>query len=351
MRISTLNSLTHYLVALCVLTLGGTAPLFAADASTRSHDFDFNRGYWKSHIIRTPDPFGAPSHTVELNGTVAVRPVWDGRGWLEEIEAEGPGGHWQGLTLFLFNPQSKEWSQSFIGSQEATPPSPLVGTFKNGRGELLSSDTFKDRGILVRGVWSDIKADSHRYEESYSDDGGASWHTAFSATLTRLNQAPEVAAQSEVGRSHEFDFDFGPWKTHSSRLLHPLTGSQEWTELEGTTEVEQVWGGRANLAVFKATGPSGPLELLALRWYNAAAHQWYLDFATPNVGVLGIPGVGDFKNGRGVFYDAESINGKTVLVRFSIWGISPNSAQSEQAFSADGGRTWEVNWINRYTRG
>jgi Sulfatase len=65
---------------------------------------------------------------------------------------------------------------------------------------------------------------------------------------------------------------------------------------------------------------------------------------------LGIPGVGAFKNGRGDFYDYESINGKSVLVRFSIWGITPDTAQSEQAFSDDGGKTWEVNWINRYTR-
>ena len=64
----------------------------------------------------------------------------------------------------------------------------------------------------------------------------------------------------------------------------------------------------------------------------------------------GIPCVGKFKNGRGDFYDQESINGKTVLVRFSIWSITPDTAQSEQAFSDDGGKTWETNWVNKYTR-
>ena len=53
---------------------------------------------------------------------------------------------------------------------------------------------------------------------------------------------------------------------------------------------------------------------------------------------------------RGDFYDQESINGKTILVRFSIWGITPDTAQSEQAFSDDGGKTWETNWVNKYTR-
>lgn len=150
--------------------------------------------------------------------------------------------------------------------------------------------------------------------------------------------------------AHDFDFDFGNWKTHSSRLLHPLTGSTTWVEMDGVTIVKTIWGGRANLAEFKADGPAGPLELLSIRWYNPAAHQWNLNFATPGVGMLGIPNVGEFKNGRGDFYSQESIDGKSVLIRFSIWGITADTAQSEQAFSDDGGKTWETNWINRYTR-
>jgi hypothetical protein len=149
---------------------------------------------------------------------------------------------------------------------------------------------------------------------------------------------------------HDFDFDLGKWKTHSSRLLRPLSGSKEWVDMDGVTVVKKIWGGGANLAEFKANGPAGQIELLSLRWYNPTAHQWCLDFATPNVGILGIPGVGTFKDGRGEFYDQEIIGGKSILVRFSIWEITPATAQSEQAFSSDGGKSWEVNWVNYYTR-
>jgi hypothetical protein len=55
-------------------------------------------------------------------------------------------------------------------------------------------------------------------------------------------------------------------------------------------------------------------------------------------------------NGRGDFYDLEPLSGRSILIRFSIWGIDANTAQSEQAFSDDGGKTWEINWINRYSR-
>jgi len=149
---------------------------------------------------------------------------------------------------------------------------------------------------------------------------------------------------------HDFDFEIGTWKTHLKRLAHPLTGSTTWTELEGVTVVAPVWAGRANLAEYKGSGPGGSVELLSLRWYNPLSHQWYLDFATPKGGALGTPNVGEFRNGRGDFYDVESIGDRTILLRFSIWRIDDDHAQSEQAFSDNGGKTWEINWINKYTR-
>jgi len=166
--------------------------------------------------------------------------------------------------------------------------------------------------------------------------------------------ATDPGAETHAGAhdgSHDFDFDFGTWKTHSSRLLHPLTGSQDWVQMDGVTVVTKVWNGRANLAEYRAAGPAGVVELLALRVYNPNSHQWSINFATPNVGTLGaVPGVGEFRDGRVDFYDQEAINGRAVLVRFSIWDVTAEEARSEQAFSGDGGKTWEVNWITQYTR-
>src|SRR5215469_15121788 len=133
--------------------------------SEGAHDFDFNVGVWHSHIRRILDPFSDSGKAVELDGTVTVRKIWGGRAQLEEIEADGPNGHWEGLTLFLYNPTSHQWNQTFISSKQGELSAPLVGVFKNDRGELVCQDTFKGRSILVRGVWSDIKPSSHRYEE------------------------------------------------------------------------------------------------------------------------------------------------------------------------------------------
>ena len=165
-----------------------------------------------------------------------------------------------------------------------------------------------------------------------------------------LSAAQPATAPAPRDGSHDFDFDLGAWKTHSSRLMHPLTGAKDWVDMDGVTVVRKIWNGSGNLAEFKADGPAGPIELLSLRLYSPATHRWYLNFATPGVGALGVPGLGAFKDGRADFYDQEEFGGRMILVRFSIWGITPDTAQSEQAFSDDGGKTWEVNWINRYTR-
>jgi hypothetical protein len=168
--------------------------------------------------------------------------------------------------------------------------------------------------------------------------------------LAREAQDPPAATTAERDGQHDFDFEIGTWKTHLSRLLHPLTSSKTWTELEGTTVVRKVWNGRANLVELVADGPTGHFEGLSLRLYNPQSRQWSLNFASSGAGALSIPTIGQFKDGRGEFYDQEMLDGRAILVRFVISDITPKSCRFEQAFSADGGKTWEVNWIAVDTR-
>jgi hypothetical protein len=149
---------------------------------------------------------------------------------------------------------------------------------------------------------------------------------------------------------HDFDFEIGTWKTHLRRLLHPLTGSTTWVEYEGTSVVREIWKGRANLLELEVDGPSGHLEALSLRLYNPESRQWSLNFANRTGGTLSQPTIGEFSNGRGEFFDQETLNGRAILVRFVISDITWNSCHFEQAFSGDGGKTWEVNWIATDTR-
>ena len=165
---------------------------------------------------------------------------------------------------------------------------------------------------------------------------------------------PSNAALKRVSNQRDgqrdFDFEIGTWKTHLSRRLRPLTGSNTWVEYEGTTAVRKVWSGRANLVELDVAGPAGHIEALSLRLYNPESHQWSLNFANSSSGTMSVPTIGEFKNGRGEFYDQESLNGRALLVRFVVSPITPDSCRFEQAFSDDGGKTWEVNWIATDTR-
>jgi hypothetical protein len=149
---------------------------------------------------------------------------------------------------------------------------------------------------------------------------------------------------------HDFDFEIGRWRTRLSRLLRPLSGSTTWVEYQGTTVVSKVWDGAANLVELDVEGPAGHLEGLSLRLYNPESRQWSLNFANRRTGVLSPPAIGGFTKGRGEFISQETLDGRAISVRFVISPIAPDSVRFEQAFSADGGRTWEVNWIATDTR-
>lgn len=155
---------------------------------------------------------------------------------------------------------------------------------------------------------------------------------------------------SEHGGEHDFDFEVGTWKIHLSRLEHPLTGSKRWVQFDGTSVTRKLWDGKADIEQFETDGPAGHIEGLTLRTYNPQSHQWSLYWANSKDGILGHPMVGQFKNGRGEFYDQEAFQGRTIFVRYVWSNITPNSAHFEQSFSDDGGKTWEVNWITDQTR-
>jgi hypothetical protein len=162
--------------------------------------------------------------------------------------------------------------------------------------------------------------------------------------------ATAPAAPAARDGQHDFDFEIGTWKTHLKRLLRPLTASTTWVEYDGSTVVRKVWNGRANLVELVVDGAAGHIEALSLRLYNPESRQWSLNFSNSSVGTMAQPTIGEFRNGRGEFYDQETLNGRAILVRFVISNITPDSVHFEQAFSGDGGKTWEVNWIADDTR-
>jgi hypothetical protein len=171
------------LTILLAVSIAATAQSQPADAS---HDFDFHFGKFTTHISRLDHPLTGSTNWSKLEGTVTTRPILDGHGNLEELEAGNANFHFKGITLFLYNPESHQWSQTFVNGSDGILSHSMFGSFKNGRGEFYDQEDYNGRMILVRFVWFDITPDSHKIEQAFSDDGGKTWEPNFVATLNRV---------------------------------------------------------------------------------------------------------------------------------------------------------------------
>jgi len=184
---------------------------------------------------------------------------------------------------------------------------------------------------------------------------------ALAAVLLAVGSlAPAQSAQDNPKKAqgkpdlsglHDFDPLVGQWKVHHRRLKERLAGSHEWQEFDGTSNFQLIMDGYGNLDDNVLNIPSGTYRGVTLRSYDpqtATWAIWWLDGRIPH-GELDPPVQGKFVNGVGTFYSTDTLRGKKIRVRFR-WSKLQTTPHWEQAFSADGGKTWEVNWTNDFTR-
>jgi hypothetical protein len=175
----------------------------------------------------------------------------------------------------------------------------------------------------------------------------------LSGLAQQNSEASKATPATQRDGQHDFDFEIGTWKIHLKRLDRRLVGSTHWVEFDGTSVTRKVWDGRSQLEEFETDSPAGGhIEGLTLRLYDPQTHQWSLYWATSKRGAMGVPTIGEFKNGRGEFFDTEPSgpNGRAILCRFVWTNTNTDTPHFEQSFSDDGGKTWEVNWITDQTR-
>jgi hypothetical protein len=155
-------------------------------------------------------------------------------------------------------------------------------------------------------------------------------------------------AESEATGVNDFDFLIGSWRVHHRRLKERLAGNHEWIEFEGTCGMRKILGGAGNMDESILDFPGGAYRAVTLRTYDAAKSQWsiwWIDGRNPSH--LDPPVVGGFKDSVGTFYADDTFKGKPIRVRF-LWTNLTTKPHWEQAFSADGGKTWETNWIMEF---
>lgn len=166
----------------------------AHESATRrdgQHDFDPLVGTWKAKLKRLQHPLAGSTTWIEFEGTQVTRSVWGGRATLDEfhVDSAATNAHIDGLTLRLYNPESRQWHIYWANAKKGILDlPPVVGEFNNGRGEFYDQEYFEGRAIFVRYVWSDITATSARFEQSFSEDGGRTWEPNWISTIERVKE-------------------------------------------------------------------------------------------------------------------------------------------------------------------
>lgn len=149
------------------------------------------------------------------------------------------------------------------------------------------------------------------------------------------------------GGAGDFDFFIGRWNVVNERLKRRFAGSDEWETFAATSDCRKLLGGVAHIDEIDI--PEKSLSGINLAVFNATDRSWSLHWMDNNSRVFFPPVRGRFEAGRGTFYAEDSDDGRPVKVRY-LWLASETAPRWEQAFSIDGGRSWETNWIMKFPR-
>jgi hypothetical protein len=168
----------------------------------------------------------------------------------------------------------------------------------------------------------------------------------------RAAAEPSNQADSAVTGLHEFDFLVGRWKVHHRKLKQRLANSHDWVEFEGTLYSQPLMGGYANVDDDVFDVPGGTYRGVAPRSFDPKTGLWsiwWMDSRYPSA-PMDPPVKGSFHDGVGTFYADITENGRPIRMRF-IWSkITRTTCHWEQAYSPDGGKTWETNWVQDLVR-
>jgi hypothetical protein len=149
---------------------------------------------------------------------------------------------------------------------------------------------------------------------------------------------------------HDFGFQTGDWTVRHRKLQGRLTGSTEWVEFDGTCSAREVMDGLGNVEEQWLVDPAGAYHAAAFRHVNLVDGEWSIHWFDPRLAVVEPPVRGRFKDGVGTFVANDHLHGRPIVVRYVWSDITAKSARWEQAFSEDGGASWEVNWVMDFHR-
>jgi hypothetical protein len=325
----------------------------ASAAADHRSDWAWLIGNWEVRHRRLRERLAGSHAWDEFAGRSNLWLTMDGLGTIDDNSLALPAGDYRALGIRAFDPAGGQWRIWWLDGRNPTHiDPPVIGGFDGDGGAFIGRDSFNGRPITVRFRWFEIHGAEPHWEQAFSTDDGATWEVNWVNFFTRTAAVPTPLPPVDGPQAPaDWRFLVGRWNVHHRRLRHRLAGSQEWDEFGGTLVNWPVMGGQGNVGDNVFHVPGGDVRGVGLRAYDPVSRQWlswWLDGRSPNV--IARPVRGGFANGVGTLIGDDSFEGRPIRSRVTWSRITQSSARWEQAFSADGGATWETNWVSDFAR-
>jgi hypothetical protein len=348
--------------------------IIKASETSSQNDFDWFVGNWKIYNKKLKARLVNSNEWIEFEATDEVHRILDGKGFANYYRTTFDGEPFEGLSLTLFNPETKLWSIYWADSKTGKMESPSVGSFDGNIGTFYSKDTFNGKDIIVKHQWDITNPDRAVWTQAFSTDKGITWETNWymyeerllkdigkerrtllktdsSLKIPELNfdEKGELAlTASSTSSQNDFNFLVGKWKMYNRKLKKRLENCNDWTEFESSEENFKILNGIGDIDTYHTTEMPGQkgktFEGVTLRLFNPETKLWSLYWIPSDTGIIDPPVTGSFENNVGHFFCKDTFNGKDIIVMFRWDARDKDRPVWSQAFSPDNGKTWEWNW-------
>ncbi len=339
---------------LALLAAGGALAILPATAASHERDWAWLLGTWDVWHRRLKHRLVGSNEWQEFAGKSSMWLTLEGSGTIDDNSLDLPAGLYRALGIRAFDPRSGSWAIWWLDGRnpERIDP-PVRGSFTGDEGEFVGADMHEGTPVTVRFRWHEIHGKRPHWDQAFSTDGGRSWEINWRNYFTRTSATPSSLPriENDLPEARAWDFLVGKWKVRNRRLRERLTASTDWDEFDSTLTNWPVLGGRGNVGDNRFAGPGRPYRGVSIRAFNADRNEWlswWLDGRDP--ANIGAPLRGRFVDGSGTLIGDEEFNGKTIKVRSQWTRTDTASPRWEQAASADGGVTWEINWVADFAR-
>lgn len=154
--------------------------------NSSSADFDFYISKWKVHNRKLRSRLNNCTEWAEFESTDICHHILTGLGNIGQYNATFDEKPFEGMTLRLFNPQTKLWSIYWADNNAAVLDVPQVGSFDGDIGTFYAKDTYEGKEIIVQFRWDKTNPDIPVWSQAFSADNGKTWEWNWCMTMYRL---------------------------------------------------------------------------------------------------------------------------------------------------------------------